>query len=108
MTGMRLAVLYRWRIDPAREERFVAAWSRITELLRAERGSYGSRLHRGADGLWYAYAQWPSEEARRRAFADPVDPAAGAEMRAAIVESLPEVLLEPVADYLILPRSAAL
>lgn len=94
-------VLYRWRLHPGSEDAFVQAWSRTTELLRA-RGSLGSRLHRGSDGLWYGYAQWPSAQARAEAFASgPVDAAASAQMRQAIAESLPEVVLDPVADFLV-------
>lgn len=101
--GPGFVVLYRWRLRPGREPSFIAAWSRMTERLRNGGGSLGSRLHRGSDGIWYGYAQWPAEETRRRAFAHPVDPAASADMKAAIAESLPEVVLEPVADYLVLP-----
>ena len=105
--GPGFVVLYRWRLHPGSEASFVAAWSRITERLRASAGSLGSRLHRGGDGLWYAYAQWPDDETRQRAFAQSLDAAAGAQMRAAIAESLPEVVLEPVADYLVLPKGPA-
>ena len=37
----------------------------MTEALRVTGGSLGSRLHRGSDGIWYGYAQWPSEETRQ-------------------------------------------
>lgn len=94
----------RWRLHPGMEASFVQSWSRSTELLRRA-GSLGSRLHRGNDGIWYGYAQWPSEDARQRAFAQSLDPAAVAQMRAAIAESLPEILLEPVADYLVLANA---
>lgn len=103
--GPGLVVLYRWRVRPALEASFVDAWSRISELLRSQGGSYGSRLHRGNDGLWYAYAQWPDEETRQRAFAQSLDPAASAMMRAAIEESPPDIVLESVADYLVLPQN---
>jgi hypothetical protein len=84
------------------EESFVAAWSRVTELLRTERGSLGSRLHKGNDGLWYSYAQWPSAKAREEAFAlGPSDSSAVAAMEAAIIERFPEVTLESVADFLL-------
>jgi heme-degrading monooxygenase HmoA len=100
------AVVYRWRLLEGREDAFAAAWSRVSALLLAERGSLGSRLHRGADGIWYSYAQWPSAEARDRAFAaGPVDPEATKQMREAIAETLPEIILEPVADYLVLPEA---
>ena len=101
--GPGFAVLYRWQLDPKKEEQFVRAWSSISELLLKERGSLGSRLHRGADGLWYSYAQWPSAEARDKAFSLPaVDPDAGARMRDAVVQSLPEVILESVSDFMVL------
>jgi len=108
MRGMsanaQFAVLYRWRLHEGAEEAFVAAWSRISERLLAERGSLGSRLHRGQDGLWYSYAQWPSAAARERAFAGgSVDPEASGQMRAAIAETLPEIVLQPVSDCMVLP-----
>ena len=95
-------VLYRWRLHPGMESSFIAAWSQVTESLRTERGSLGSRLHKGDDGLWYSYAQWPSAEAREEAFAlGSVDSTASAAMEAAIAERFPEIALEPVADFLI-------
>jgi hypothetical protein len=84
------------------EDSFLRAWSRVTELLLA-RGSFGSRLHKGPEGLWYGYAQWPSNEVRLAAFTTAVDPEAGQKMSDAIAERFPEILLECVADYLILP-----
>jgi hypothetical protein len=72
-------------------------------LLRDQGGSLGSRLHRGNDGLWYGYAQWPDGEARQRAFGLALDPDASVRMRAAIAESLPEIVLESVSDFLVLP-----
>ena len=99
------AVIYRWRLHEGAEAAFIEAWSRISERLRAERGSLGSRLHRAPDGVWYSYAQWPSAEARERAFAaGPVDAQASARMREAIAETLPEIVLEPVSDCMVLPR----
>lgn len=106
--GPGFTVLYRWRLHNGKEDDFVAAWSRITELLRAERGSLGSRLHRGPDGLWYGYAQWPSARAREEAFAGPlIDADATRRMREAIAESLPEQVLESVSDFLIMPPPMA-
>lgn len=96
-----LVVLYRWRLKPGSEDEFMQGWSRVTELLRS-RGSLGSRLHRGPDGIWYGYAQWPSARVREDAFAPgSVDEAATARMRSAIAERFPEILLEPVVDYLV-------
>lgn len=93
--------IYRWRLHPGSETSFVKAWSRITELLLKERGSLGSRLHRGPDDIWYSYTQWPSAEAKAEGLARPsVDVEAWQQLRAAIAESLPELILEPVSDFL--------
>lgn len=93
--------LYRWRLHAGSEPTFVEAWSRITQLLRAERGSLGSRLHRGPDDIWYSYTQWPSAEAKAEGLVrTSVAPEAWQRMRACIAESLPELLLEPIADFL--------
>lgn len=102
------AVLYRWRLHEGAEASFIQAWARVSELILSERGSLGSRLHKGPDGLWYSYAQWPSAQARDRAFAlGSVDPQARLEMAAAIAETLPELILEPVYDCMVLPAKTA-
>jgi hypothetical protein len=102
------AVIYRVRLHPGMESQYIAAWSRVTERLRAERGGLGSRLHRGPEGIWYAYAQWPTAAARTEAFAlGPVDAEAERQMRDAISERLAEIVLEPVADYLLPVRHGA-
>lgn len=100
--GLGFCVIYRARVHPDKEALYVAAWSRLTTLLRMERGALGSRLHRGNDGLWYAYAQWPSAEVRAAAFALPsMDPSAEQDIRDSIVEYFPEIVLEPVEDQLV-------
>ena len=69
------AAIYAWKAIPGREERFRAGWRRVTEAIRREHGSFGSRLHRTADGRFVAYALWPSEEAWKTAMAaESVDP----------------------------------
>jgi len=100
-SDLGFCVIYRARVHPDKEAQYIAAWSRLTMLIRIERGGLGSRLHRGNDGLWYAYAQWESAEARAAAFALPaVDPVAQADMADAIIEYFPEILLDPVEDQL--------
>jgi hypothetical protein len=98
------AYLYRWKLAAGREQDFVAAWSANTSVLRTL-GSFGSRLHRGDDGWWYGYAQWPDAERRTLAFAaaKAIDGYAAAweVMRDAIVESMPEIALDVRADYLV-------
>lgn len=101
--GPGFAVLYRWRIRPGSEAAFIDAWTEVSLDLK-RKGSLGSRLHRGPDGLWYSYAQWPSAEARSIAFELPSgSPAASAVMREAIEERLPEIVLESVSDLMALP-----
>ena len=105
--GPGFIVLYRWRLREGAEHAFVAAWSRISARLLADRGSLGSRLHRGSDGIWYSYAQWPSAQAREQAAAlGSVDTEASRAMREAIAESFPEVVLECVSDFLVNPATA--
>lgn len=98
------AVLYRWRLTPGREEEFQVAWERLTRGIREQRGGLGSRLHRGTDGIWWAYAQWPSEDRWRAAQAlGPVDAESSARMGEAILERFEPIVLRPVADLLALP-----
>lgn len=100
MSQPGFVVLYRWKLKPGHEQDFVDAWSEMTRLL-LDRGSLGSRLHQGHDGIWYAYAQWPSAESRQAAFESPLPPNdAGARMDAAVAERFPEIVLDIVADFL--------
>ncbi|MBA3485762.1 MAG: antibiotic biosynthesis monooxygenase [Lysobacter sp.] len=100
--GPGFVVLYRWRLHPGSEAAFVSAWSRVSGLLLSQRGSLGSRLHSAPDGLWYSYAQWPSAQARKDAFAlGPVDEEANETMERAIAERFPEIILESVADFMV-------
>lgn len=93
-------VLYKWRLKPDLEQQFIDAWSEITVWYRENAGSFGSRLHRGSDGLWYAYAQWPSDEHRRKAFELIPDHPQREKMKEAIEESFDEIRLEIASDHL--------
>src|SRR6476469_9876671 len=108
MTNLQpiFCAIYRWRLHPGSEDSFVQAWSRVTQLLRAQRGSLGSRLHRGPDDIWCSYTQWPSAEAKAEGLARAsVYPDAWQQMSEAIAESLPELILVPISDHLApLPR----
>jgi hypothetical protein len=100
MDSSAFVVLYRWRIKAGHEQRFIEGWSVVTRELLA-RGSHGARLHHGDDGIWYSYAQWSSQQARRTAFGLPSDHAeARAWMAEAVAESLPEVVLTVDSDLL--------
>jgi heme-degrading monooxygenase HmoA len=98
-----IAILYSWRIKPDKEQQFIESWSQVTEFLRKNRGSLGSRLHRGNDGLFYGYAQWKSVEERQNAFQNSAQISDAIEkMRDSIDERFPEIMLEPLADFLIM------
>lgn len=83
------------------EQQFEEAWSKLTQELRAKAGSLGSRLHLGNDGFFYGYAQWPSREAREKAIFSSEMKINRSIMTSAIELALDEVVLEPVADFLI-------
>jgi hypothetical protein len=97
-------LLYRWRIKPEKESQFIEAWSEITAYYRENFDSLGSRLHRGNDGLFYAYAQWKTTEQRANAFAGRLKLEAGEKMREAIEESFAEVQLETLSDFWVFPQ----
>lgn len=100
------AVIYRFRVRPEAEAEFVAAWSAMTALIRQHRGGRGSRLHRGDDGVLYAYAQWPeralweSDAPWPAGVADEADRLRTA-MAAATLERLPTIPLAVLEDLLL-------
>lgn len=96
------AVIYRWRLDPARVSEFQEAWAAMTRLIRSERGGLGSRLHRSADGCYLAYAQWPSREAwmRSRELGSP-DANLSQRMQDAVIGTFDDIELSACADLLI-------
>jgi hypothetical protein len=98
--------LYRWKLKTGKEEQFKKAWSYVTDQLREKSGSLGSRLHLGDDGIWYGYAQWPSAEQRtKNRLTHPEMVEARQLMNDATLEELPDVILDPVSDFLVLPRA---
>lgn len=44
------------------EAEFIDLWAAMTTFFKTECGALGSRLHRGQDGAFYAYAQWPDAQ----------------------------------------------
>jgi heme-degrading monooxygenase HmoA len=61
------AAIYKWRVLAGREAEFEEAWRLGTIAIRDQLGGQGARLHRAANGEYFAYAQWPDEETWRRA-----------------------------------------
>lgn len=76
MAQKEFAVIYRWSVDPEHEAFFHQRWRAGTLRLKKEFGALGSCLTRAENGDFIAFARWPSEAARDRAFAaiHPVDP----------------------------------
>lgn len=99
---MTVAVLYRWRADPAKARQFEEAWAEGTRIVHQKCGSYGARLHRDEEGLYWSYALWPSEEARRRCFNDKsiTRHESFARMQDAVTETFDEIPLTPCVDLL--------
>ena len=102
-TPPQFVVLYRWKLKPGKERQFIDNWVSGTKALLGH-GSFGSRLHKGPGGIWYAYAQWPDAQTRENAFNAREHSVEGQQMVDAIQESFPEIILEPVADFLVLPK----
>ena len=67
---MTSAVLYRWRLKPRRDAEFREAWAEGTRRIHESCGSHGASLHQDEDGIYWSYALWPSEEARKACFQD--------------------------------------
>lgn len=100
MNKDRFTVMYRWRVKEGCEQRFIEGWAAVTKYHLENSGSYGSRLHKGSDGIFYAYAQWPSKEARDRAFSGEDLTEAAESMTDSVAERLPEVYLTIAEDLL--------
>lgn len=56
-----LCLVYKFAVKPDQHALFRAGWREVTEFIYRNCGSLGARLHRGDDGFWFAYAQWPDE-----------------------------------------------
>jgi len=65
---MTKAVLYRWRLKPGRDAEFREAWAEGTRRIHATCRSYGAALNQDEDGIYWSYALWPSEDARKACF----------------------------------------
>ncbi|MCO6510262.1 MAG: antibiotic biosynthesis monooxygenase [Aridibacter famidurans] len=100
MNAGRFTVLYRWKLREGFETKFVEAWTEVTEYHLANSGSCGSLLHKGDDGIWYAYAQWPSAEARQNAFSGDELKGAAEVMAKCVEERFPEIVLSVESDRL--------
>ena len=55
-------VIYSFQVKKVFEESFESAWEELTLLFRDYAGGLGSRLHKGKENGYIAYAQWPDEQ----------------------------------------------
>ena len=46
---------------PDNEKKFVECWKGVTQFFQSNAGASGARLHKGEDGAFYAYAEWPDK-----------------------------------------------
>ncbi len=106
--GAMFVAMYRWRLKPGTEAQFAEAWAERTRAVVSQEGGLGSRLHRAADGMYVAYAQWPSRAAWEAFMHKSAPPSpAGVQMRACIESSQEPLCLEVVCDLLLPPGQAA-
>lgn len=96
-------ILYRWKIKPEKEKSFIEGWAEVTDFFLKNFDSLGSRLHRGSDNIFYAYAQWKSAEDREKAFSNDLNLEGISKMREAVEKSFDPIFLETLADFLIIP-----
>lgn len=100
-------VIYRWEVTEGDEELFLEAWKEVTADFRAFSGGLGSRIHLSEDGFWVAYAQWPNRAAWEEAELKTTEGReAMSVMSKAISNRLEPILIEPIADLLVLPADA--
>ena len=93
-----IATFFQWRLHSGREADFSAAWSAVTQELRA-RGSLGSALFLGPGSTHCALARWPDRATRDSVFArGPVETYSDA-MRACIDTTLQTFDLDEVANF---------
>ena len=95
-------VLYRWQLEPEKEQLFMEGWSELVHRNVEQMGALGSRLHKGEDGLWYAYSEWPSR--RHWEIAQQFDDyhiPARQKMLEAILRQYDALVLTPRLDHLI-------
>jgi hypothetical protein len=93
--------IYRWKIKLGMEKQFEENWSIVTEAIRDQCGSYGSRLHLSSNGEYLGYAQWPDRDAREKCELNNATLNSRKLMREAIEISYPDEFLKVKSDWLL-------
>ena len=96
-------VIYYWDVKPELESEFLRLWHIRTRRISECCGSYGSRLHKDAEGRYVAIALWPSREAWERPAALPAFDKQDAERFAETVRARPTTqtleMIDDLWDY---------
>lgn len=93
--------LYRWKIKSGKDQQFEYNWSLVTQAIRKQCGSYGSRLHLAENGDYIGYAQWPDSKTRESCELNSSSTEARRLMRESIEYSYPDEQLAVKMDFLI-------
>src|SRR4029450_1393947 len=94
------AVICRWRPKPGEAQ--LHGTVDATPCSQLQRPGVAPPSRTG--DVWYAYAQWPDSATRERAFAQDDQPEDRALMDDSIAERPSSIIVEPVADFLVLPQ----
>ena len=93
--------LYRWKIKPGKQKQFEDNWAVVTEAIRDQCGSYGSRLHLALGGEYVGYAQWPDVATREKCELNESVLTARGLMRDAVEYSYADECLAVMSDFLV-------
>ena len=58
------AVIYRFYLQPSKEEKYVSHWKIVSNYFTKQRGAIASTLHKTEEGYWLAYSKWPDKKTR--------------------------------------------
>ena len=101
--------VYRWKVKQGMEDQFREGWRRGTVAIHSAHYSFGSRLHRTAEGDFVGYAQWRTREQWQKVYDAHFphdDKEASRLFRDAIeISHGPELLMEVTDDLLDLVRA---
>eukprot|EP00397_Hematodinium_sp_SG-2012_P061230 GEMP01080773.1.p1 GENE.GEMP01080773.1~~GEMP01080773.1.p1 ORF type:complete len:193 (+),score=11.17 GEMP01080773.1:296-874(+) len=102
-----IAVIYRVRIQPGKEQMYQECWRVVADFFVAHRGALGSRLHQAADGWFVIYSSWPDNSTRQASWPGEDAPSdvlpdrirqAILHMKDYVVEKDEEMLLDVIED----------
>lgn len=55
-------VIYRFSIILNSDDEFISAWEKLTIHIQNYSGGLGSKIHKEKEGVFIAYAKWPSKK----------------------------------------------